>query len=83
MAVLLKSRGQEAIEGLVVTVIDHDREAVFVNIVGQLKPEDIARLGERLNLAPLKQVGAAVQAPKATPTRKDEANPQPAKDAGQ
>jgi hypothetical protein len=39
VGVYLKHRGEEAIEGVVVTVIDGDKEAVFVNVVGDIKPE--------------------------------------------
>ena len=49
-------RGEEAFEGIVITVIDGDNEAVLVNIVGNIKPEEIAMVGERLNLDPLKQI---------------------------
>lgn len=60
VGVYIKTRGDEAVEGLVVTVIDGNREAVFINIVGDLKPEKIAMVGERLNIEPLKQVGQAI-----------------------
>ena len=56
-AVHLKMRGEEAIEGLLVTVISGDREAVVVNIVGNLKPEQLAKLGARLNIEPMKKAG--------------------------
>ena len=60
VGVYIKTRGQEAVEGVVVTVIEGDRQAVFINIVGDLKPEKIAMIGERLNIEPLKKVGQAV-----------------------
>ena len=55
VGVYLKMRGEEAVEGLVVTVVDGDKEAVLVNIVGSIKPEQIAVIGEKLNLKPLKE----------------------------
>ena len=55
VAVYLKTKAEEAIEGLVVTVVDGDREAVLVNIVGSIKPEQIATIGDKLNLPPLKK----------------------------
>jgi hypothetical protein len=58
VAVFLKTRGEEAIEGLVVTVLDGDKEAVLVNIVGDIKPEQVALLGEKLKLDPLKKFAA-------------------------
>ena len=55
VAVFLKTRGEEAVEGLVVTVLDGTKEAVLINIVGNIKPEQIAMLGEKMNLDPLKK----------------------------
>lgn len=57
VAIYLKTRGEEAVEGLVITVLDGDKEAVFVNIVGNIKPEQVAMLGEKLNVDPLKKFG--------------------------
>ncbi len=57
VGVHLKTRGEEAIEGLVVTVIEGGGRAVFVNVVGELRPERLAELGERLGIAPLKEIG--------------------------
>ena len=54
-----KMRGEEAIEGLVVTVIEGNHEVVLVNIVGDIKPEQIATLAERFNIDPLKKVDFA------------------------
>lgn len=60
VGIYLKTRGEEMVEGLVVTVIEGKREAVLVNIVGQIKPEQLAVVGERLHLEPLKQLGQKV-----------------------
>ena len=57
VGVYLKLRGEEAVEGLVVTVTDGQGEAVFVNIVGEIRPEQVAEIGERLHIEPLKQLG--------------------------
>jgi len=57
VGVFLKTRGEETIEGLVVTVLDGRKEAVLVNIVGDIKPEKIAVVGEKLNIDPLKKIG--------------------------
>ena len=43
------------------TVIESNREAVFINIVGNIKPEKIAVIGERFNIEPLKKIGQAVE----------------------
>ncbi len=57
VGVYLKTRGEEAVEGLVVTVIDHHQEAVLVNVVGDIRPEKLAELAEKLNIQPLKKLG--------------------------
>lgn len=60
VAVYTKTRGGEALAGMLVTVKDK-KQAVMVNIVGDIRPEQVAKLGEKLNLEPLKKVGEAVQ----------------------
>jgi hypothetical protein len=57
VGVHLKLRGQEAVEGLVVTVMQGTKEAVFINIVGNIQPENLAIIGERFNIDPLKKLG--------------------------
>ncbi len=49
----VRQHGEDAIEGLVVTVIDNKGEAVVVNIVGNISAEQIAKVGEELNIEPL------------------------------
>jgi len=61
VGIYLKMRGAEAVEGVVVTVIDGNHEAVLINIVGDIKPEKIAEVGERLNIEPLKKIGQAIE----------------------
>ncbi len=58
--VFLKTRGDEAVEGLVVTVVEGEHQAVLVNVVGDIKPEQVAIIGERFNIEPLKKVGQAL-----------------------
>jgi hypothetical protein len=53
--IFAKMRGEEAIEGLVITVIDARNEVVLVNIVGDIKPDQIATLAERFNIEPLRK----------------------------
>lgn len=74
VAVFLKTRGEEAVEGLVVTVLDGDKEAVLINIVGNIKPEQVAMLGEKMNVDPLKKFGAAKKKEKAEKSEKDKAD---------
>lgn len=55
VAIYLKQREGEVIEGIVVTVIDgRKKEAVFVNVVGHIKPEHLAAVGEHLNIPHLR-----------------------------
>jgi phosphoribosylanthranilate isomerase len=57
----VKQRGEDVIEGLVVTVIDHNGEAVFVNIVGNISADQIAKVAENLNIEPLKKLRVKVK----------------------
>ena len=61
VGIYIKTRGEEAVEGLVVTVLDGKGEAVLINIVGDIKPEKLALVGERLNIDPLKKFGPALK----------------------
>jgi hypothetical protein len=57
VAIFLKTRGDEAIEGVAVTVLEGDREAVCVNVAGDLRPDKLAELGEKLGIQPLHDAG--------------------------
>jgi hypothetical protein len=46
----------DAIDGLVVTVIDHKGEAVFVNIVGNITAEQLGEVADKFDIDPLKRV---------------------------
>ncbi len=61
VGVYLKTRGDEAVEGLVVTVLEGRKEAVLVNIVGDIRPEKLAVLGERFDIEPLKKIGHGIE----------------------
>jgi hypothetical protein len=52
----VKQRGDDAIDGLVVTVIDRKGEAVFVNIVGNISADQIAKIADKFDIDPLKKV---------------------------
>lgn len=56
VAVFIKQADDESIQGLVVTVIGAKGEAVLVNVVGDVHLEQIGRLGERLNIDPLREL---------------------------
>ncbi len=66
VGIYLKTRGEEAVEGLVITVLEGTREAVLINIVGNIKPEKLGAIGERLNIEPLKKVGRSLEKPSAS-----------------
>jgi len=48
--VYIKTVDDDKIEGLVVTNIDYDGEASFVNIVGNIDLDSIGRLSEKFNI---------------------------------
>ncbi len=52
----VKMGSQDEIEGLVVTVIDSGKEAVVVNVVGSIKPEQLAQLGEHFDIKGLRDL---------------------------
>ena len=57
VAIFIKHREGEVIDGLVVTVIDgRKKEAVLVNIAGRIKAEQLAALGEHFKIDPLKRM---------------------------
>lgn len=53
------SQPNKAIQGVAITVVE-ERQAVFVNVVGNIKPEQVALLGERFDIEPLRKVGLAM-----------------------
>lgn len=56
VVVFLRQNGDESIQGVVVSVIGQDGEAVLVNIVGDVQLEQIARIGARLDIEPLRKL---------------------------
>jgi len=57
VAIYVKAHDEDAIDGLVITVIDScKKEAVFVNLVGNIKPEQIAAIGRDLHIDPLSRI---------------------------
>jgi len=57
VAIFLKTQGKDTVQGLVVMVMEDNKEAVFVNVVGDIKPEQLAMLGGKLHIDPLKNAG--------------------------
>ena len=56
VAVYLKMGENSAVQGLALTVMDGNKHAVFVNIVGDIRPDQLTTLAERLNIDPLKEL---------------------------
>lgn len=52
----VKQHGEDAIDGLVVTVLDKKGQAVVVNIVGSIHAEQIAKLADNLDIEPLRHL---------------------------
>jgi hypothetical protein len=61
VGVYLKMDEKGAVQGLTAVVIDGKDEAVFANVVGNIKPEQLAMLGEKFNIDPLKKLGKATE----------------------
>ena len=56
VGVYLKTRDKDTVQGLVVVAVDGNKAAVFVNVVGDIKPDQLSMLGERLHIEPLKKL---------------------------
>ena len=61
VGVYLKTQNKDTVQGLVVVVIDGNKAAVFVNVVGDIKPEQLSMLGEKLHIDPLKKIGEKIE----------------------
>ena len=61
VAIFMKPDGDDSIAGLVVTVIEKDGEAVVVNIVGNIRAEQIAKLGDKFDIKPLRKLKVAAE----------------------
>lgn len=57
VGVFVRTRGDEAVEGIAVTVIADGKQAVLVNVVGDINPDKLVMIGERFNVQPLKELG--------------------------
>ena len=60
VGVYLRTREDKALAGLFVMVMEGD-EAIFVNIVGDITPEQIGVIAKRFHLEPLKKVTEAIE----------------------
>ncbi len=61
VSVFLKTQNKDTVQGVVVMVLDGDKQAVFVNVVGNIKPDQLALLGDKLNIDQLKKAGEATK----------------------
>ncbi len=62
VAVFVSMGADDSVDGIVVTVIDsRKKEVVFVNLVGNIRPEQIATIGKRLNIDPLAKLSMQVK----------------------
>lgn len=52
----VKQRGDDAIDGLVVTILDKKGEAVFVNIVGNISAEQLGVIADKFDIGQLKHI---------------------------
>lgn len=60
VAIYVKTRDDDTVEGLLVTVMDPtEKQAVLVNVVGAIKPEQVAALGRGLHIEPLADLNLA------------------------
>lgn len=57
VGVYLKTQNKDTVQGVVVLVLDGRNQAVFVNVVGDIKPDQLAMIGEKLHIDPLKKIG--------------------------
>lgn len=60
VGVYTKTRGGESLEGVAVTVLE-SKNLVLVNVVGDIRPDQVAALGESLHIKQLKDVGTAIK----------------------
>lgn len=61
VAIYMCTKSDEVIEGVAVTVLNGDSEAVFINVVGSIRPEQIAEIAEALHVPHLATLTAAIE----------------------
>lgn len=60
VGVYTQTRGGQALAGVAITVQD-DQHVVLANVVGDIKPEQVAALGESLKIKSLQEAGEALK----------------------
>lgn len=61
VGVYLKMDQDSSIQGVSVVVVEGGKQAVFANIVGNVTPEQLTTIGDKLNIEPLKKIGEATK----------------------
>lgn len=61
VSVYLKMNDKGAVQGLAAVVLDGNEHAVFANVVGDIKPEQLAMIGEKFHIDPLKEIGKSAE----------------------
>lgn len=56
VGVYLKTADKEVVQGITVVVLEGEKEAVFINVVGNIRPEQLSKVGEKFNIEPLKKI---------------------------
>jgi len=61
VAIFMQTTADETIEGVALTVLGGDSEAVFINVVGSIRPEELAEIAEALRVPHLAHVAAIIE----------------------
>lgn len=54
--IFIQQTSDDAIAGIVVTVIENKKKAVFVNVVGDIRADQLASIGAQFNIPPLRNL---------------------------
>lgn len=57
VGIYLKTQDKDTVEGLTAVVFEGNKQAVFINVDGNIKPEQLSMLGERFHMEELKKAG--------------------------
>jgi len=63
VSVYVKLGEKGEVQGLAAVVMDGKEHAVFANVVGNIKPEQLSMLGEKFHIDPLKELGEGASKP--------------------
>jgi hypothetical protein len=63
VGIYMKSQDKQVVQGLALVVFEGNKQAVFINVDGNIRPEQLSMLGERLHMEELKKAGE-LSAPK-------------------